>query len=646
VLALLAGARCRDGDVGLAPAARDLLVGRDAIVRAGRLERCDLAACRLDGQAVARPEIAFVGLSVEAATPPPVEDPTRDELHLRAGGVVHEPLAAIDTEAVHAGPRRFARSEVVWIYLAPTRVEPGPRAGAEPPETPEPPPPPPPPPPDPDPDGPVPPPPAPRPPPPAPVAACPDDRPLGAWIWLRNDYVDVLAPNCAGVETHVVRFRLEPEPGTQPAGSNVALVYGARELHYRVSTDGCLDSDPGDSRSCNSPGTTVEGTAPLTEENLGFAKFFPLLPSLEFEYPTPVSPPFQVPVRCVWEMPNPPPPTEHPADGFTVVSISPTECVYPHRDCNDYCVAPTSCQATNFADVACLSDPGRFAVIPFEGALVDGPEREERGGCVTPGASQLRWAVCCGCAESGPPPDFGPGRHDDSCGPPDPQRALLDTALRQQEAILRPLGDALREQERIQSQARQWEGDFRQATWDCRLWSAARFLVGLLASGGAPGAGTGAFRGAEEIPATKEFWNFLAMVEKVNAGDPSWLLPNHEFGDWASVEDAWDGFTIAYGALGPSSPQSLRQGLQQCGAPTTRGVLDGAYEYLRLIEELPPLAERMNRILNDARAKDQEIFDLWQKWLHACREYERCRGGDPARCDESTQSGVPEGDAP
>jgi hypothetical protein len=637
LLAALSLAGCRDADVGRAPAARDVVVGRDAVVHAGRLERCDLAACRLDERTFARSVIGFVGLGIESAVPPPVQDPSRDELHLRDGGLVQEPLAQIDREGVLAGPRSFARAEVDWVYLARPREEPAPRGGAERPREPEVEPPPPPP--EPEPAGPSP---DPRPPPPQEFQGCPDDRPLGAWIWLRNTYQDFRPPHCRGVETQVVRFRLEPDPGTQLPGAAVALSYSAQALEYSVSTDGCFDAPESEPyETCNAEGAHVEGTLSLSAENLGYAKFFPLEPQLGFQYPTPPTQPFELTVQCLHH------PTglrsEHTVDGFNGISIAPGECSYPHRECNDYCVAPTVCKDPTGAPQDCYLKPERFAVIPFEGALVDGPEREERGLCVIPGSSQIRWRVCCGCAETGPPPDFAPR---DDCGPPEPQRALLDTALEQQKAILRPLGDLLREQQRIQQQARQWQGDFEHATRDCQLWGVARTLVGLLASGGAPGVGGGALRGAEPVEATKQFWNFLAMAEKVNAGDSTWLLPNHEFGDWASVEDAWDGFTIAYGALGPSSPQSLREGLRQCGAPTLEGVLDGAYEYLRLLEQLSALGEQMSRILNDSRAKDQEIFDLWRKWLDACREYERCSGGDPRRCDEPTQSGVPEGATP
>ena len=86
-------------DVGLV-AVRDVLIERDGQMHEGRLERCVAASCRLGGRDFEREVIAFIGLAVEAPTPPPVEDPSRDEIHLRTGGVVHEPLAQIDQDRV------------------------------------------------------------------------------------------------------------------------------------------------------------------------------------------------------------------------------------------------------------------------------------------------------------------------------------------------------------------------------------------------------------------------------------------------------------------------------------------------------------------------------------------------------------------
>ena len=78
-------------------------------------------------------------------------------------------------------------------------------------------------------------------------------------------------------------------------------------------------------------------------------------------------------------------------------------------------------------------------------------------------------------------------------------------------------------------------------------------------------------------------------------------------------------------AIGPSAPQDLKAGLQTCGAPTLNEVLDGAYEYLRLLEQVKPLADRMHTLMNQARDLDEAIFDFCLSHAEACAAYSRCQ---------------------
>ncbi len=427
------------GDTG-AVALHDAVYGRDAQLQTGRLQDCSETGCRIEERVFPRDAIAFVGLGVTSPIPPRVMDPSHDELHLRTGEVVHESLAQIDATRVFAGARTYERSEVAWIYLAPEKTEQEPRyqfdqepeepvsdrenpqpdsassptSGPEPetpPATP------------------------PRSPPDAPIAACPEDQPLGAWIWQRNDYEDVISPNCIGSEIQVVRFRLEPIPGTQAGKGGIALAYAAKELHYRVSTDGCFDVDEGVGQYiCNSNAMHTEGTAAISAENLGSALFMPLVPALTFQYPNSMQPELQVTAHCVWDGSGPhapPPPREIVASLSWNLNISAKECAYAHRYCENYCVAPTACEQTNNADAGCSLRPERFAVIPFNGALVNA-SRHERSPSVPPSTRQVRWNVCCGCAENGPPPDFG--IPEDSCGNLAAERALVDVLWEQRQA--------------------------------------------------------------------------------------------------------------------------------------------------------------------------------------------------------------------
>jgi hypothetical protein len=533
------------GDVGRVEI-RDVLVTRDGAPHTGgSLEGCDATGCELGERRFERSELAFIGLGVEDTTPPPVEDPERDELRLRQGGVEHERLARIDEDAVFAGARRFERGQVSWIYLALQREPPQPEAATEAPserETDEPSPPPPPPPPrqetadsgqrrl-----------PPPREPREAPFEGCPDDEPLGAWIWLRNDFHDVLEPNCMGTETHVVRFRLEAEPGTIAPGRHVALGYQAKELHYSVFTSGCFDTPHDPYTVCNAEGASLEGTVSLSPENLGSAAFFPLNPTLSFQYPKEVNPPVSLDVQCLHQ------PTGSrstgKAWGFGGIQIDPGECGYPHHACDSYCVAPTVCKDSSTAPPGCFQNTDEYAVIPFEGALVDGPDREQRGLCTYPGSSQVRWRVCCGCAETGPPPDFAPRAQDDPC-----QNAASELAGLV--GRLRGLAEAYRYHER---DFRCAEG--RRDQWRDRIWGIGGSLAGFSAT--LPGT-------APNAPRYQTFTALLPALQRILSGDDSALSQAETAIDVAANDDVMN--TAQSGALA-----MLRQAFRTWNEYVSRG---------------------------------------------------------------------------
>jgi hypothetical protein len=97
--------------------------------------------------------------------------------------------------------------------------------------------------------------------------------------------------------------------------------------------------------------------------------------------------------------------------------------------------------------------------------------------------------------------------------------------------------------------------------------------------------------------------------------------------EWISIENGWDTGNQGYDDLGDSSPSELRDRQRGCGASTLEAVLDGAYEYLRLIEELGPVVDRMNERKNRLRDQEEKIFDFCFRHPQACESYERCRSG-------------------
>ncbi len=226
----------------------------------------------------------------------------------------------------------------------------------------------------------------------------------------------------------------------------------------------------------------------------------------------------------------------------------------------------------------------------------------------------------------------------DPCSSPASELALLNHALDQEKELLDLSARQSDEIKKLRQQAKQWESDFVQASKDCRNWDAAMVLVNYL---------VGNEEGSTMGQAGKELSNFLSFLDKFSSNDASWILPNMEFdknletgtgNNALSIEDIFEGLHAAYEKIAPESkPEALLDGLRKCGAPTSQGVMEGAVTYLRLLQQIEPLAEAAQKNLNDIRAKDQEVFDRWSKYHQHCIDYANCKGTDPKACDPPGQ---------
>ncbi|MGE5233645.1 MAG: hypothetical protein ACM3OB_06000, partial [Acidobacteriota bacterium] len=110
----------------LGPAAgADLLVLRDGSRQTGALQSCVADQCRLDGRSIAVSQIAWIEFGSARDTsgkgtafPPPVADPTHDEVHLADGTVATGALEGISLGEVAFAERSFDRADVRWLHFA------------------------------------------------------------------------------------------------------------------------------------------------------------------------------------------------------------------------------------------------------------------------------------------------------------------------------------------------------------------------------------------------------------------------------------------------------------------------------------------------------------------------------------------------
>lgn len=98
--------------------ASDLVILTDGGRRQGTLQSCVGEQCRLDGKTLLRSEIAWIGLGSTDGEPPAAVDPSRDEIHLAAGGVRPGPIVGVSLGAVATSEESYDRSTVRWIRFA------------------------------------------------------------------------------------------------------------------------------------------------------------------------------------------------------------------------------------------------------------------------------------------------------------------------------------------------------------------------------------------------------------------------------------------------------------------------------------------------------------------------------------------------
>ena len=274
---------------------------------------------------------------------------------------------------------------------------------------------------------------------------CPHDSPLGGWVHMqhltqRRDGVD---SGCDQVTNVFMTFdlvfdgpsfeqmvaHLPPQMPPQMRqkvvndmlAARVGLLRKATKLKYRLWTTGC--HPVGDSRYiCSAPSGAGVGEWTLGEVTpTGFKaidsdpqgrlagdicclSFNPMVPSLQMTASA-IDKPLLHPSAMWCESGSNS--TSTWSDGFDALGFT----IEPGPSCTagrSFCSQPTACfQPTDVAQRReCVSNPGKFAALPFEGkGELPFTRLHDEGIVFTKGS----WRVCCGCGLEPPPPDFPNG---------------------------------------------------------------------------------------------------------------------------------------------------------------------------------------------------------------------------------------------
>jgi hypothetical protein len=227
----------------------------------------------------------------------------------------------------------------------------------------------------------------------------------------------------------------------------------------------------------------------------------------------------------------------------------------------------------------------------------------------------VSWSICregVACPPPQQPGQVASAPSNPNCPEPKLEASFLELALDQQKSLSKQLATKSDELLKLQNQARQYKSDFELAMYTCNRIGDLQTLLGLLMG-----------QGPENI---QNFTNSLGMIQKILDGDPSFVLSNETyFEQRRNLEQIWD--TVMYGAgkVSPGQPSSVREQLMGCAGSNLDTVFEDALKFVQLTEQIEPLLPQISKILNDMRAQDNKIKELWDKYHAACLRYAQCK---------------------
>ncbi|HKI87079.1 MAG TPA: hypothetical protein VKA53_10075, partial [Thermoanaerobaculia bacterium] len=108
----------------------DVLIFESGERMSGKLKACVGNRCQLDSSSVPLATIVWIGFEEGERQTPKVEDPARDELHLRDGSVKSGHLLGISLGVVALQEGSYDRTDVAWLHLGGRSEPPKPTAEA------------------------------------------------------------------------------------------------------------------------------------------------------------------------------------------------------------------------------------------------------------------------------------------------------------------------------------------------------------------------------------------------------------------------------------------------------------------------------------------------------------------------------------
>jgi hypothetical protein len=551
-------------------------------LREGRLLGCAGESCTIEGGAVPIAQTIFIGLGVETPAPPQLKDYMHDQIVLRDGSVQQGRMVGISVSSVVTDRGSRKRDDVAWIYLVPKPTQAEQPAGFGAPQdkparneqptrretdrggssTPDP--------------------------------NLPPGQPAGArWFGSIQSRHTWNETGAKGETTAQVNLRLREQ--RQSLLHDPGVPYSPRDRPVLAFTVLGHDGSTIDERH-RAIGGTAGGQAGVPCEGNGRAEV-------------------KGEAGAIWRNLSGgdvsraagfPVPREGSYQFRQVTNTEPDGYLY--RCDNGYSGSSYGFSVLSFAS----NDPHTV-----ESRITEGGNRiTGRSAWSQDGHDyETTWSICREGVACPPPPQPGPvasAASDPDCPEPKYEADILNLALDQLKLKSNQLATKSDELLRLQNQARQYKSDFDLAIYTCNRIGDLQTLLGLLMG-----------QGPENV---QEFTNLLGVVQKVLDNDPTFLFSNEDYFDKRlHLEQIWD--TLMYGAskVSPGQPSSAREQLMGCAGSNLDTVFEDAMKFVQLTEQIEPLLPQISKILNDMRAQDDKIKELWDKYHAACLRYAQCK---------------------